>query len=183
MEKFEEDERIRQQEEKPRMKPTKAPKREGNLTKQRAVACPTCHSPAGDFCKSVGARGKVAGAIMRTSCHNARITAAGLPLRDFSKSHKPAPKPSEIRKARANRRRSEAMKLSWKRRRGLVELKKLMGTPSIVEWVSPAGLMCDVIEILKLKPELLGTSAINDRWTVTASRTIPEGFNISIVKR
>lgn len=99
------------------MKPTKTAK-VGKLTVQRTVACPTCHSPIGEFCKSVGARGKVAGAVMKTSCHNARITAAGLPLRDFSKSHKPAkPAPMGSAKAKANKKRSEAMKLSWKRRK------------------------------------------------------------------
>lgn len=104
------------------MKPTKTTK-VGNLTKQRGVACPTCHTPAGDFCKSVGARGKAAGAVMKTSCHNARIVAAGLTPRDFSKSRrsgfKTGTKGATIAatKAKANRKRSEAMRLSWKRRR------------------------------------------------------------------
>lgn len=52
--------------------------KKGRLTNMRRIACPTCHVKAQDYCVSVGLRGKTGGNTMRTSCHTARIVAAGL---------------------------------------------------------------------------------------------------------
>lgn len=157
----------------------------GLLTKYRQVPCPTCKVGAGNFCKSIGARGRVAGHIMTTSCHNSRMVAAGFPPRN---THPPATTDStehERRsagghKAWATRRahqkgklkpepklsasakkRSEAMKASWARRAGLKRLKaaKLLGNS--INYSSTNKPAVGLGKLLEAAVDILRSGAVN----------------------
>ena len=89
------------------------------LGKQRSVECPTCHAKAGDYCVSVGLKGRLGGKMMTTSCHSQRIIdAGGTPRYQQLKGSKlVTPKGSwKPKPAKPKVDRSAAGKRAWKTR-------------------------------------------------------------------
>jgi hypothetical protein len=138
------------------------------LTRYKRRECPTCKAKPGDNCVSVGAKkGAKKGNVMSTSVHTARRSATK------PKSHKakpsvdgwgfPLPVPTTPTKALDD---------AWAASQAKQEREKEI-----------APLVFGCIDELRMYPDLLGVSQTNQNWDVRASRTIPEGFNISILKR
>lgn len=127
-----------------------------DLSNYRKVTCPTCNAGPGNYCVSVGARGKEAGHTMTTSCHNGRMVAAGYPARHTlsERAAQAAKKGGQGnhggRSAAVRKKQSEGMKASWKRRKAQQQTDNKLQMLAPTTWQLPMTITRLLTETLAL---------------------------------